>query len=395
MVTKSKKKKVDFNIIFDTSALVSDSDAIVCSEFENLIQDFSKKGKLKIYIPAVVKGELYYQEVSKAKKNLEKANGALATVGNIIKRRRKTPYSLDELQDLFDKRFIAWEKKWKVNIIDTPQKKISLNKLIEDSIWRNATFEDVRKTGEFCKKCRAEKGFRDAIILNTMIEYTKTKPQNKFYFVISDKNFRNAAKENCRNKKIQIFETIENLSSHIRLALEKEDEKWISRISEKVNKKFFQEYWRRLRIIDKIEEKYIEHFVPPTEEEIFPSTFYPFSHPDIVHLTPSPIYNPASSQLYSSFSSEKKSYVPIDEGVYKIYLPNFQKIKDTNIFIWKSKLFQERKYKESSSVNVFPFERIYRIHFEITWSVKVASNLSFSDPKLLDIKFIKKGFEII
>ncbi len=65
------------NVVFDTSVLFPNSDAIVSSDFENFFQEFSDECNLKIYIPEVVKGELYYRKVSGADEKLVKAKELL------------------------------------------------------------------------------------------------------------------------------------------------------------------------------------------------------------------------------------------------------------------------------------------------------------------------------
>ena len=308
-------------------------------------------------------------------------------------RRNPRARALEELKPLFEKRFNKWAKKRNIIFLETSYDKISLKELEENSIWRVPPFEDVRRSLDQCKKCRAEKGFRDALILFSVLELANKIPKNKVYFICNDKLFLEATNSYNKNKRLVIFRTIEELSSHLRLSLQKDNEIWITRISEKAREVFLRRVWKECNIREEIEKKFPEKFelALTSQAEFEYSTGLRSRWNQEAQIMPgglTDIYKPIS--LESPFirdaalrPSETK-YVPLGEGKYFVDNPSFQRVEDNNIYIWESTVSYEREYQEQLLIGIMT-PKIHRIYFDVIWSAKVTKNEQFSNLKLSDL----------
>lgn len=386
--------------VFDSSVLFPNTDAIVCSNFEGFVKEFSEKCDLKLYIPEVVKGELCYQKFSNANEKLEKAKQSLSSIGKVLDRQRKTPYKTEELRPLIEKRFDKWIKKRNIILIETPYNKISLKKLQESSIWRNPPFEDARRGFDQCEKCRAEKGFRDALILFSVVGLGEKIPKNKVYFISSDKVLLEAVDKYNKNERLVIYKAIEELSSRLRLSLQKDSEKWINLISEKAREVFRRRAWQKCKIEEKIKERHSEHFKIPTTSE-----YRYLSSPASWIKTPSFISEGKYMDIHKPISLESSTIrnvaygmgepecVPLNKGEFYVDNPIFQEVKDNNIYIWKSGVSYHREYRDPWDAVVI-VHKVYTIHFDVTWSAKVIKDERFYNLELLAIEFLSKGFDL-
>lgn len=390
------------NVVFDSSGLYPNTNAVVCSEFEDFLKEFSDKCDLKIYIPEVVKGELCYQKVSKADENLKKATELLLSIGKTVERQRKTPFKKEELRPLVEKKFDKWAKQKSVILLETPWNKIPLKELQEKSIWRIPPFEDLKRSLESCKKCRAEKGFRDALILFSVLELVKKITKNKVYFVCSDKLLLDAVNNQSESERLVPLQKIEELSSRLRLSFEEDNEKWINLISNKAREVFYTRVWEECNIREEIKKRHPERFeIPSTSEfellsswatSIQQSSFSSASKYASIYspstYTPSAIkFEEVFSPAYSRLGETKA--VPLDEGRHFIDNPSFQEVKDNNIYVWKSRVSHQRKYRNPWDTGI-TFPKVYKINFAVIWSAKVAKDERFYNLKLLDVEFIDK-----
>ncbi|MBL7083429.1 MAG: DUF4935 domain-containing protein [Candidatus Aminicenantes bacterium] len=392
------------NVVFDSSGLRTNTDAIVCSKFESFLKEFSDKCNLKIYIPEVVRGELCYQKFSIADEKLDKVKKSLSRIGEIVEQKREIPYKTEELRLLVEKRFDKWAKKKNIIFLKTPYSKISLKELQEKSIWRVPPFDDIRKKLEHCKKCRAEKGFRDALILYSVLELVKKTTRNKVYFICGDKLLLEAVDKYKKNKRLVTYKAIKELSSRLRLSLKKDNDKWINDISEKAREVFLYRVWQECKIEEKIEEEHSWHFrIPSTSEFRYLSSWtegikVPGFMPEtkLIDIKLTDIYEPISLESPTirdvAYGIGESECVPLNEGGFYVDSPIFQEVKDNNIYIWKSGVSHHREYREPWDTGVIA-PKVYKIHFDVIWSAKVTKDEQFDNLKQLNIEFLSKGFD--
>jgi len=352
---------------------------IICQYFEKFLEEFSDKCDLKIYIPEVVRGEICYQKISQAKEYLNKAKKDLLDVKKTIDKEYEVPFKESDIKGLIEKKFDKWAEKSGINIIKTPYKNISLEKLVQDSIWRNAPFQDVQKIMEISKKCSVEKGFRDSIIMYSVIELSK-KIANKIYFVVPDKLFRDTIKD---YKKIIVFKSIDDLSSRIRLNLEKDNEDWINNISRRADKVFLNRTWNECKIESKLRVKFKEYIDWPHRNPFFGNIENPYYQYDLSVLGQGEKFQTPDLKLEYSSPGEDKFF-------YQNTI--FKEIKNSNLYIWKSKVLFERDYSESWMANQYPGLKL-QIHFKILWSSKVTKDVKFRELKVINTVYLDKRFD--
>lgn len=164
-ITKPKPQK--FIIIPDTSILwCTDKSHAVNPEFDEFWDKHSGIIQLELLIPEVVKGELLFQQTESAIKSYDKACELLEKVGLITKRKLKINTQRNELKERVETKFNNWVKKKKAKVQRTPLlSKEKWEALIDNSIWRKPPFEEDTKISD------NEKGFRDALIIETLCSW--------------------------------------------------------------------------------------------------------------------------------------------------------------------------------------------------------------------------------
>ena len=84
-----------------------------------------------------------------------------------------------------------------IEIIATPTDSIDWSGLIEDSCWRESTFEEFSG-----RNVINEKGFRDQLILEAFLASTKTATSDHVVFVAQDKRLRETLGARCKEEGI-------------------------------------------------------------------------------------------------------------------------------------------------------------------------------------------------
>jgi hypothetical protein len=153
--------------------LVPDSNVLFAKEIAQVIRDsFTENLKrcrdlatIKLCIPEIVREEIMFQKFHVACKSNENASVSLKNLATITKTRAPKPRSETYLKSRVRAVFNDWAKTYDARIIKTPYTHIKWSKLAEAAVWRHAPFSPPDENNP-----ESEKGFRDALILETFRE---------------------------------------------------------------------------------------------------------------------------------------------------------------------------------------------------------------------------------
>lgn len=370
-MAKIKHEQLPPHVVFvDTSILFhNDKKFPVNPKFDEFWNDYSAKISLKLKIPEVVKGEILYQQTSAALKELKKVNDAFNTISSITLKKYKPRTSGQKIKKEIIKKFDNWVHSKQAEVIETPLSLINWGKIIEDSLWRVPPFEKG-----------TEKGFRDSIILETVVHYiSHLQDEYQGAFICKDTLLRDATSQRLlADERFAVYENIEDFKSYLDLTHEQLENRFIKNIIKKASKKFFNKrddnclYYKE-NVKEQLK-RYEKYFDNPEESE-------------------------KKTGLLGGLLSDENviEWSPIDTGTFWISNAQFvSREPSTNIYVWKNIVTYIRQYStDSPSFNLETFERNVKIlvlPFHITWQAKVSNDARFWSAKILTYELIDNDF---
>ena len=150
-------------VIVDTNILWhEDKGFIVNPDFDSFWNKYSGSFPMKLVLSEVVKEELLFQQTTSALKSLEKANQEISTISRITEKQYSHRVTSSRVKKEVEDRFNGWLAAKKVEVKATPIDDIDWKSVIHSAIWRELPFAPDPKNP------KNEKGFRDAMILETV-----------------------------------------------------------------------------------------------------------------------------------------------------------------------------------------------------------------------------------
>lgn len=360
---------VDTNILF-----TPDKKEIVSSDFKDFYNEYSDQFNLKLMIPEVVKGELKYQITKHALNQLKTANSSIKKIANVTNTTYKHKITEERIKRDIEKKFLKWIKEYKAEIIPTPIKSINWANIITNSIWRVPPFEETEKN--------EEKGFRDALILETISNFcNEVDVSQSVSFITRDGLLRDAAEEEITKYNFSIYESLPDFKSTLDLKKQNLESIFIKNISHRASLKFFRvndqkSLYYRDNIWDKIYEKYRNEIEKPEQS--------------IKHE--SALVRVLSTQSY-------QEWFPATNHKLYILRPTFVKVENKNEYFWLSIITFVKKYRRSNPVlNTLvenqDLERIQILPFHVNWKSRVSKNGKFLEYKYIDIELKNAEFRM-
>ena len=349
----SPVKKERRNFIPDTNVLWHETkDVEVSPEFSTFTANHCDDHNIMIVVPEVVFGELLFQHTSTGLDTLQKLERNVQSLSAITNYKYKNSANQDHVKKSIVKKLEGWLSGCGGTLIKTPVEEIDWKKMVSDSIWRVHPFTEDKKT-------KAEKGFRDALILETIISYAEKNQNSHIDFVSNDRILRDSVKARSKTKKLLTFESLSDYSSHLRLLDQKLTEEFVSAISDRANDKFLSKSGKSGLWIDedigrKTKEDYSEKLTPPPENK---STL-------------------GSLTLLSGMLAKiGPNWKAIDSESIFVWRPTFEKKEGTNTYWWASKFqfVQFFRNEGGPSTSIFSDHvsagelRIRRVIFQANW----------------------------
>jgi len=346
-------------------------------EFDAFWKEHEFLLKLELVIPEVVKGELLFQQTSSAFKSLEKAAENIRDISSITARTHKLKLSRETVRKLIEQKLDKWVKSKRAKIVKIPINSINWRKFCDDAIWRKPPFLFEPRSPDI------EKGFRDTLILETLVDFVRNESRNVIIvFICNDDLLRTTAENRLGNcKHCSFYENLPDFSSYIKLTKEKLTKEFIKAILSRAKEKFFLSkylsclYYKE-KLTNKILSDYKDKFEIPDDS---PSSALPFL-------------------------GKGRSWEQSDSGRWWIYNPEFEKLVRTREYHWKSILLFVQSYKRMSKPSlafadlllrsIEPSEKVLFLRFAVYWKANVTANGRFYDVALEKIEHLTKTFRV-
>jgi hypothetical protein len=228
----TQKKILQLKVLFDTNVLFNGSTSdLLTKEVTELIEKYATSSDIKIswHLPQVVLDERRFQmrkkgsELFPSLEKLEKLLGHnLGITKDIVEAR---------IDDAINKTVL----KYKLETENIDVQLVNWNEIIRCSVFRLPPFEDSSKV---------EKGFRDALILESAMQLIAKSPTSpsicRIFLVTNDKLFTEAFNSKIQRKSnVDVLGSVEALESIINILDSQIQESTVNSLSKKASDLFF------------------------------------------------------------------------------------------------------------------------------------------------------------
>jgi PIN domain len=367
-------------VVVDTNALWhKEKKYPVSPEFDSAWDANTQLATLELVIPEVVRGELIFQQTSSAWKQLEKVSEGLSEISAITASEHRTRIKRERVQAQVEAKVDRWIRSRRAVVAPTPYSRIDWPQMCADALWRRPPFSSDPKNPE------VEKGFRDALILATLVDVAAREQRDlNLVFVSNDFLLRTTAQRRLRtDARFSAYETIAGFGSYVKLTREQLDNVFIKEILDRAAAKFFtpndtSSLYLRESIAEKISAQYGDYFVDPERSD------------------KSPFKLPSDKSFWGP-------WIPLPSTRWWLAGHEFVSITEDRIYHWKSRLISARGFRRKSpllgTVPSLPGsdmwnERILMLPFDVFWKAFVKDDARFYDVHLERIEVNDNEFRM-
>jgi hypothetical protein len=360
MATIRRAKPKTHVVIVDTNALWhKDKSSAVSPDFDQAWDEVSALAPLELVIPETVREELWFQQTCSAWKRLDTVTEALSEISGIADRSHTTRIRRDDLRSQVGSKIKRWLKLRRAAIAELPVATINWKQVASDAVWRVAPFTSDPKNLEI------EKGFRDALILCTVLDIAAKEQRDvNLAFITGDNLLRRTAQQQLKaDQRFSAYEDIADFVSYVKLTKEQLDNAFIKNILSRATEKFYtpedpSSLYLRDNIAEKIRQQYADFFADPDRSDL------------------SPFKLPTDTTLWGQ-------WMPVDQGRRWLSNPVFVSLEPDRIYHWKSRLTFGRGYRRRPSWSIVPTgpevwnEHVLFLPFDIYWKAFVKADARF------------------
>ncbi len=314
---------------------------------------------MELVIPEVVFGELQFQQATSAIKLASSIKEQMTELSGISQTQYSYLFDDEKIKKQVGNKLHKWVKNLAGRIEETPIEKIDWSKMIQNAIWRYQPFTFDPK------EPRNEKGFRDALILETLINICNENndSQKNIVFICNDYLLRDTAEKRLNNNdKAIIFESIEDFESYIKLTQEKLTNKFVKSIQNHARKKFFTKN-------DNLSVCYRDDILKTIIKQFSEDISLPGSNSEL-----------GSGLLGLSL---KSNWLMTDEKWW-IGTTRFKELVAPREYHWVSRVTLARLLAASEVGNTLlssfaPTEKLQVLNFDVNWQANVKADGRFHD----------------
>lgn len=406
MPAKIKKKTVPRHlVVVDTNVLFNPKEknwAVVSPGFEAAWRDLAEFD-LTLVVPHTVRGELLYRQTRSAIKAMKAATEHLATLSTLSARPYKHKGTEERVKDEVAARFDRWIEATGTHLECIPVTTIDWAVIIDSAVWRRPPFDEADD------ESKKEKGFRDALILETLKEICRREGAlTEITFITNDPGLRAAAKQQIAGASDCLFySSLGDLGSYLRLLKEDLDQEFIRTIQKRASAKFFTLGDPEALVIkDNIAQKIKNKFASKFERDPEPSGLFSLTRMEL--KAPTTAWDLAS--------------------VPKILIgdePQFEKLEKNRYYHWKNSVVFAQLFKHTpprppgylasiyspssgpldySALSFQPHlapspmaeqrpDRIHVLEFAVKWKARVKIDGRFYESAFVDVDLVDEFFD--
>lgn len=382
-------KLPSYFVIPDTNILFTpDVRRIACSEFEDQWKSAAQTTKLQLILPEIVAEEILfrrYWEAARANANAAKALNQIAAVTGTTAPILKTEARIKkDIRTVFRK----WLSNHQGHIAKTPTSRIRWREVVDAAVWRRPPFSP------FCPdKPDSEKGFRDALILESIVHILRSNPNHHISILTADDLLKTALSPRMSGfKNAALFGSIAEFTSSLRLLSERLNQSFVEAIVAIAPTIFFARdnpdcLYSKAEVYNKIRAQYGKDLDCPVEE---PSSFGDVLFPALMQISHAIINKDAPKILVEA------DYRPVSDERILMGTTSFVVLSGGR-YSWKTvvefgRLFLDERMRQTGHSALGTKLRV--AEFDVHWSCDISAEAKFSNYHLGDIKLSKQDLQI-
>lgn len=375
-------------LIVDTNILwLEDKGPAVNPEFDKFWEEYKNLLPLELLVPEVVRDELVVQHSSSGQKLMNLVGDNLTKLSAITTKKHQHRLSLEAMKKHIRAKFEQWVSKVDAKIVEVPFSEIDWKNLYFKAMWRMPPFSPVAQDG---KGRQVEKGFRDALIFETVVSVVRKEKEREvnIVFISNDGVLRGCLEDELwLETQFHAFESLADFSSYVKLTRESYDKAFNEKLIKRAGERFFtpndpQCLWIKEKIgVAMVEETAawkINDITsnPPTESEQLKQSKQPVPHD-------------TAQTLFGTVSPARW----INRGGRLFLGPHeFREKTEKRTYKWESTTYSIRKFALVTNEHKILEERISLMEFKVFWKANVKADARFYDVALEEIKVVRKEF---
>lgn len=362
-MSRNKSNAPSSILVVDSNVLFTKNDIeIVNSTFADELLECRKHQRIELFLPDCVAAEIVFRKVELATQLAADAQRTLRMLARLTASQEHAIDVRDSLRKRIEERFAKWCKEIGASLISTPIDKINWQEVIEAAIWHLPPFSP--------SNVKSEKGFKDALILETVGAIRSANEGRSLVFVTGDKLLRDTAI--MRHGVGDLFTAYERLNEYL---------SYLKLLSEQNARDFSN---KAIAAAPKV------FFDPDSEESLFVrSKVKEQIESNFEFLLNIPPKAPETLQYLSTHSRKNARWIPTTPPSVTVGSTNFQRTGADGFYYWISEVFVARVYREEQgSVSWGGPKELIQVHkFGVNWKCRIAPTGEFSDATLINISF--------
>jgi hypothetical protein len=349
---------VDTNILWD-----KDKKLPVSAAFDEFWNRNSPRIPMSLRVPEVVFGELHFQQTTSAVKTLCNITEGFAEISGITNAAYSHKLNEATIKAQVKTKLEKWMHGHAGSVAYTPVAHIDWAAVVEAAIWRKPpfTFDAKDKNNE--------KGFRDAVILETLVHLcTAADPDNTVIFVCNDYLLRTTSEQRLKvHKNYLAFESLADFEAYVNLTQQKLTNAFVKSIQGHARKKFYAKgdvncIFNRLAIRETIQKDFGDALK--------------LQDPGAVPMgLLSTVISPLNWKVARQFILIRST--------------QFVRLEGEREFHWVSGVDILRLFQRDSSgpsTGVLPLQKLQRVAFSVHWKANVKTDGRFHDTEISSIE---------
>lgn len=367
-----------FTVFPDSCCLFTPNNSqIVSHSFTELFRELKSKCDIQLAIPSIARDELLSQKLFQCEIFLKNAKTALRQIGKLTKSDSIQPPTIEELLERLKQRFDDWIAELDAVVVELPNE-IDWPALIDNAVWRRPPFSPRTEADQ-----NTEKGFKDALILETLLAFHKGCQNREIVFVCADGLLSQTATYRLSNQtRFSVETSLEAFGSRVDLLLNKRSEEFSQAVLSKIGSVFYSEHdpdciWFKFNVLERV-----HHAMGVRLTGFFGDIYEP---------------RPPTYLRIANFEAVPQPLKPTSEETALIGETRFVTV-DNEFYHWRTEvelrqIFGPKQIAATTPTYLLAADRLRKLLANVKWKCKISSELNFTESTVDAIEFVSEKFE--
>jgi hypothetical protein len=366
------KKIKPHSVIVDSNILFCiDKASAVNPSFDAFWSQYSKDCNLRLFIPQIVLGELQFQHFRRTTDSFNHINNEIKQIAKVACKKYIHNITRPKLKQQINNKFSRWILSKRAEVLRVPTEGVDWNRLVDMAIWRIPPFSYEEK----------EKGFRDSLIMETVVSFYKTgSAGTNVAFICGDTLLSTAVQARLKGKpNFSIYAALTDFENYLKLQKQEFKKGFIVEVLKNASAKFFQP--NNPKTI---------YYKENIREKLEPDVDRYSNNPEMAYTTKSSPWLP--TLLTIPEAQEVQAWEKVGSGTYWVSSPDIDSVKGKD-YSWSTTITFVMQYRKKSKILLSDEEKLLVLTFKVRWDARIGDDARFWSFKFVNVKLVKTSFE--